>query len=269
MSWAARVRRLMFASHVALATLFAAPACCIAQEHDLANPEQAIQSGADALGGGYGRVWYDSQNDSLKPLKLRPLPQRSEFWESVEEFFEWLFGNWNLNLSDVLVFLGWLVIAGLVAWIAIALILAYQRAELRMAEADDEANERAAIARVEALPIALENRVEDLLAEAKRLYGEGDLARAIVYLFSHELVELDRCGLLRLVKGKTNRQYLRELKRSAQDRSRVSEIVERTMLMFEAAFFGAHPPQRPEFEVAWREANEFASLLTPTAGAML
>ena len=51
----------------------------------------------------------------------------------------------------------------------------------------------------------------DLLAEARRHYQAGNYGAAIVYLFSFQLVQLDRRQIIQLAKGKTNRQYLREV----------------------------------------------------------
>ena len=51
----------------------------------------------------------------------------------------------------------------------------------------------------------------DLLAEARRHYQAGNYGAAIVYLFSFQLVQLDQRQIIRLAKGKTNRQYLREV----------------------------------------------------------
>ena len=67
------------------------------------------------------------------------------------------------------------------------------------------------------------------------------------------LVELDKQGLIRLTKGKTNRQYLREV--AAIDELR--QILQRTMIAFEDVFFGNKDLTRAAFEECWRELDVF------------
>ena len=66
-------------------------------------------------------------------------------------------------------------------------------------------------ARIESLPFPVAAGRLDLLAEARRHYQAGNYGAAIVYLFSFQLVQLDKRQIIRLAKGKTNRQYLREV----------------------------------------------------------
>lgn len=242
-----------------IATLLACGGTALA-ESDLAEPEAAVQAGSDALGEHWGLPWYDSESDDFRPVDL-PKP-RKPWW--IWEWLGDLFSNWNLDLGDALIFLGWLLVLVLLVWIVIALIRAYVQSDhLQAAEAAQRHDAREHIERVEALPVALEEPISDFLHAARKAQESGDLTRAIVYLFSYELIELDRHSLLRLVKGKTNRQYLRELERNAPDRPRLADILRRTTRVFEAAFFGAHPPTSESFSACWQEAAEFQRLLTP------
>jgi hypothetical protein len=56
-----------------------------------------------------------------------------------------------------------------------------------------------------------------------------------------------------LKKGKTNRQYLREL----QSHSHLSQYFQRVMVPFEDAFFGDHPIQQPVFDANWSDLDGF------------
>ena len=76
-------------------------------------------------------------------------------------------------------------------------------------------------------------------------------------LFSYLLVEMDQHQLIRLAKGKTNRQYLREIGR----RRSLRGLVERTMIAFEAVFFGHHGLDREGFEACWSQVAEFQRLV--------
>src|SRR5205085_7986620 len=107
--------------------------------------------------------------------------------------------------------------------------------------------------RVEALPFKVRAATTDFLAEARRLYDGGQYSEAIIYLFSHELVELDRHQVIHLAKGKTNRQYLRE----TRTRPLIAGLLESTMVAFEDAFFGNKQLSRDAFERSWARLNEF------------
>lgn len=243
----------------ALLVGLASASLCAAQQ-DLSDPETAVEAGRAGLDGIWDAPWYDSQTDDFRPVDLpRPRPP-SAFWQ----WFWGLFSGFSYDWSGVLQILAWLLLALLVVWGVIALVRAVQAAELERASAvAEEELERAEIERIEALPVAVDDPVGDFAAEARRRYEAGDTAGAIVYLFSHQLIELDRRGLLRLVKGTTNRQYLRELKRAAPHEPRAAQIVARTMLLFEASFFGAHAPTAEQFEACWRETVELVRLIAP------
>lgn len=113
--------------------------------------------------------------------------------------------------------------------------------------------------RVDALPFQLKRPQGDLLAEAQRLYDEGRYAEAMIYLYSYQLVQLDKSHVIRLTRGKTNRQYLREIRR----RSNLFELMQRSMVTFEDVFFGAHRLDRSGFESCWTQLDEFHDQLDP------
>jgi hypothetical protein len=116
---------------------------------------------------------------------------------------------------------------------------------------------------LEALPFLEDRPRDDLLGRARRHYEAGNYAEAIIYLFSYELVELDRSSLVRLSRGKTNRQYLREASRTAG----LAALLERTMYAFEGVFFGGHSLDRPSFEVCWTGLDDFQRLIAAARGA--
>ena len=63
-------------------------------------------------------------------------------------------------------------------------------------------------------------------------------------------------AFIRLTKGKTNRQYLREV----GARISLRQLVEQTMIAFEDAFFGRHPLDQTRFESCWFRLGEFDKL---------
>ncbi len=201
--------------------------------------------------------WYDREHDQLKPVRvLQPAqvssPQRLRW--------NWSFGGMSLGQ-----FLIWGAIVVLLIAIAGAFIWAYvNRENLSAGEDTATGTGRAAeTARIEALPFPVRRDRRDLLGEAQHYYEQGNFAEAIVYLFSHELVELDKRHLIRLVKGKTNRQYLRDIRRLP----RLQRIIGQTMVAFEDVFFGNHALNRARFEACWRAVPEFNQLLAERAAA--
>ena len=101
----------------------------------------------------------------------------------------------------------------------------------------------------------------NLLEEARRQYEAGNFAEAIIYLFSYQLVELDKSQLIRLAKGKTNRQYLREI----GARPRLAALLNHTMIAFEDVFFGDHDLDRERFEKCWAERDNLIQQLEENA----
>lgn len=236
---------------VASVVLFAA-----AEQPELP-PSEAVQSGQQALDH-WGRYpWYDAKSDDLEPLDLSP-----PWWE------RW-FPDWNGSApsmgrlpENLLQWVAWILIALLLVVLAFVAIRTYRTRRRGAGDAaaatgagSDAAEDRR---RVEALPWPVARRQGDLLAEAEEQYRLGHYGQAIVYLFSYQLVQLDRHQQIRLAHGKTNRQYLRELGTHAPLR----RLLEQTMVVFEDAFFGHHVIDQNRFESCWCRLREFESLAT-------
>jgi hypothetical protein len=161
-------------------------------------------------------------------------------------------------------FAGFLQWAGITALVLLLGLIAYLIATSFLKDEVSEATSvrkvvesRRDADRVEALPFQVRAATGDFLAEASRLYSAGKYSEAIVYLFSFELVELDRHHVIRLTKGKTNRQYVRE----TRQRPVLRTILETTMVAFEDAFFGNKTLSRETFERSWTRVNEFRAEL--------
>ncbi len=101
----------------------------------------------------------------------------------------------------------------------------------------------------------------DLLAAARAYLAQGDLGKAIIYAFAHQLVQLDEHHLIQLTKGKTNRQYLRELKPHPE----FQDLLCPTMFAFEDVFFGHHELTRQRFDDCWQSLERFHQRLEQVA----
>jgi hypothetical protein len=203
--------------------------------------DDPVQSGRDAMNHWFGYPWYDSSADDLKRVDI---PTPSTPW------------SFNWRLGTLLEWLAWTLLAVLI------IVLIYWAAKTffqrvpTVAVETVPAFERTARDRIESLPFPIAVGKMNLLDEARRLYQEGEYARAIVYLFSYQLVELDNRHRIRLTKGKTNRQYLREV----GSPSPLRQLVEHTMIAFEDAFFGHHMLDQTRFESCWFRLGEFEQL---------
>jgi hypothetical protein len=160
----------------------------------------------------------------------------------------------SLNLGPVLNAVAWTLLAVVLVGLVMALF-AFARKGARGAAGESAADEDQLVAadRIEVLGYLAERPRDDLLGQARRHYLQGNYGEAIIYLFSYQLVELDKHAVIRLAKGKTNRQYLRETARMAALRS----PLERTMIAFEGVFFGRKDLDREGFETCWNALAEF------------
>ncbi|MBP86787.1 MAG: hypothetical protein CMJ64_08730 [Planctomycetaceae bacterium] len=225
--------------------------------------DQAVEAGAEALQGPISFPWYDAESDGIRRIDVKPpadLKNRQSEWLLKAKQKKKKKAN-NAALSEAfwmfMRILGWTAVA--IAFVAVGYLLvrAFLMAETEnagpAAARKEEADPRGDVDRVESLPFQLQQPLHDLLSEARRHYEAGNFAEAIVYLYSYQLVELDKHQLIRLTKGKTNRQYLREVRR----RGDLSGLLRRSMLMFEDVFFGNHAIERSRFESVWQELDTF------------
>jgi len=122
-----------------------------------------------------------------------------------------------------------------------------------LVEIDDQTLER-----MKHLPAEIRHTNLNLREEAERLMRAGRFDEAIVMLFGHQLLLLDRCSVLRLARGKTNGRYLRETRSHSLDAS--SHLV-RTIAAFEASYFGGHSPSAERFMQLWNDNTTLESIV--------
>lgn len=245
----------------------------VANEGDRGANEDSVRRGREALGDMAFAPWYDAEKDELKRVNVRP-PRKWEWVEWVVDLFQgigsvdwdgsWL-GTFFSGLSTVVQLLIYALIFAVLLGLAYLFIRIFSRWRDRRRGGDDEdelEEEQLQQARLDALPMQLSAPRGDFLAEARRRYEAGDYSGAIIFLFSHELLQLDRHQRIQLERGKTNRQYLREVRNEPF----LAGVLHRTMIAFEDVFFGHHALDRLRFEACWNEVDEFHRRL-PTGAA--
>jgi hypothetical protein len=118
-------------------------------------------------------------------------------------------------------------------------------------------------AKIVDLPFAVDSPTGDLLGQAEEFRRNGDYARSIIFLYGHLLVELDANGLIHLQRGKTNRMYLREMRKAQEPLKYLQYFVQ----VFEAVFFGRYPIDKEQCERAWKLLPKFNQAVEETAAA--
>lgn len=228
-------------------------------------------------------VWYDADERGLVPIFVKPVVD-----DSLNRDSRWLpkakrikQPNANTNsaagggggggaglFGSGMTFgnlFGWFLLTALLAALAAALIYAISRAEV-----DLTANQRSktndpggtpdeqTIERMKHLPAELRRTDVNLRSEAERLMRESQYDQAIILLFAHQLLLLDRFGVLRLNRGKTNRKYVRETR--AVD-GELSTPLQDTVNAFERSYFGRHSITQAEFAELWRSNEKLEQTL--------
>jgi len=239
----------------ALVLLFTPPTC--AQQ---VSDTQAVEAGREALDGSVTFPWYDSKSDGIQRLDVAPpkdFKNRGSTWERrikpKKTRTSPSMPQWFWTMLEVL---GWTLLVMALVAVGYFLIRAFLIAESGHASGEAVTEGKLGsgdVDRVESLPFQLKAPQTDLLSEARRHYEAGNYKDAIVYLYSYQLVELDKHQLIRLSKGKTNRQYLREVRR----RGDLFGLLRATMLAFEDVFFGNHALDRGRFESCWSGLDAF------------
>ncbi|PHS18363.1 MAG: hypothetical protein COA78_02530 [Blastopirellula sp.] len=236
--------------------------------------DDPIGSGEESLQQLPQAPWYNAESGQVQPVAVSvtaedakasepttrprkdppPKPKNTGTWN----WPSWL--NWDLSFLGF----GFYTILYIVfAALLIGLVIIVMRTIAMSSEEGIMSNNSFAdeitshVDRVENLPFQLKRPDSDFLTEARRHYNEGNYREAIVYLFSYELVELDKGQVIHLTKGKTNGQYLREMGR----RLALRGILELTMNAFEDVFFGQRELSKRQFESCWDQVDQFKTLV--------
>ncbi len=219
-----------------------------------ADPAESVVSGGEALDRSWPAAypWYDPETDGVRRIELErprpPQPRPAVRANRSSRFVQWLL---------------WIVIILLLAVLIFVLIWTF----LKQSGAEAGSTQTASppkdedIDRVEALPFPVRPEKGDLFDQAREHYLQGDFGQAVIFLFSYQLIQLDRHQVIRLTRGKTNRQYLREV----GQRKTLRGLLGQTMVAFEDVFFGNHSLDQGRFEAIWSRMGEFQALASEGA----
>lgn len=225
-------------------------------------------------------IWFDAEQNSLKPVAVNP-----QVDDSLNRNSRWLpkppqvktsqgtnlqntpQGNpggaptsgttlFNSGLS-ALNLLGWLTLGIIVVAGVAAIFYVLSRVETQTnkikksgtSALSGKTPDEQTLERIKHLPKELRRTDVNLRSEAQRLMQAAQYEQAIILLFAHQLLLLDRYGILRLNRGKTNRKYIRETRATNEQ---VAHCLEATIAAFERSYFGRHKINRIEFAEMWQ-----------------
>ncbi len=213
-------------------------------------------------------VWYDANDGTVRPIqgnKIIDVNDRhdsiagnarastpgwwKDFLQSWRDFFALLFQSWQ-----ILLIVCSLVILSIIGFLCFRYGLIFQASTARTTRLSDKKREEA---KMQKLPFEVEQSMFGLLAQAERHRAMGDFSKAVIYLFSYALIEMDNSRCIRLERGKTNRVYLRELR----DHDNLAGFIKELVSAFEYAFFGKHVLSQDAFERIWQQVPAFDAYL--------
>ena len=235
--------------------------CCTAAlaAQDEGKKSDPVEEGKESLSSVAPFPWYDRRSDEARPVHMTPRrdadsQNRSSKWTNTDKQTTGTSLGRTSFFGPLLQVIGLTVLVVLLFFIAYLIATAFLKEEISEETAQRRVVESSRdVDRVEELPFHIRKPSGDFLSEARRLYEAGQYSEAIIYLFSYQLVQLDRHHVIRLAKGKTNRQYVRE----SRQRPAIRPILEQTMYSFEDAFFGRKSLSREQFERSWQQLDAF------------
>lgn len=201
--------------------------------------------------------WYDASTDGVRKIEFPDRPEAKS--RDRADVPLRVLKQKNRNATGTtsngfgLSFFAWAALAFLIAGLAGLLIWSFFRLESRSRQPTNDASQRSIAESIKNLPFRMQDGGGDFRQLAETAYRRGDIRQAITYLFSHVLVSLDQKGLIRLRKGKTNRQYLNELRPYRP----LAIFFQQVMVPFEAVFFGDHELSPQDFESCWNRLDRF------------
>lgn len=192
--------------------------------------------------------WLDNDQLKLKPVEIaNPRSAKSSNRAAIPRKRTGNPSNANSKTPNIskkqterarLPWLTWIFLGVVLTVVAACLIWAFlrlgRRARHDVHSTSGKKYVSATAEQLGALPLVAERPVGDWLSFAHDERKKGNFDSAIMYLYSHLLLILDRHELIRLACGKTNRKYLSELNREKGLRKPFRTI----MTLFEKSFFG-------------------------------
>ncbi|WP_010584412.1 DUF4129 domain-containing protein [Schlesneria paludicola] len=191
--------------------------------------------------------WYDAKNDSFRPLQP---PREIDDRQPSKDNSYLSFGQ---SAGPILLVVMWIILG--VAILSVLVLIARSMGVIDPQIHNDRRPDEPVVdlETLDALPEPVRG-VSDLLSTAERLAAQEAFAEAITFYFGWQLVQLDRQQWIEVQKGKTNRQYRREVSLTKPE---LNEVFGASIRLFEETFFGKLPVSRDAFEQVWADRDKF------------
>ncbi len=216
--------------------------------------------------------WYDPKQETVVPVTVEttvddsvnrnsrwlPKPKRIQAKPTTNATTAPSGGGWfgtDLSLTNLI---AWFCLVLLVIGIVGLLVFVLSKTDIDLGNSPSSKSGASAgggpdeqtIERMKHLPAELRRTDVNLRSEALRLMNLGEFDQAVILLFAHQLLLLDRSSLLRLTRGKTNGAYVREARKND---NQIGVLLRETTTAFEKSYFGRHTITRSEFEQLWKQ----------------
>ena len=239
----------------------------------LGQAESAVETTRQAFRNAGQWDWYDAENDQVRPLPMpgeRASESRREqepgspnsFKESPAESREQVRSTEPGTVSALVNLFAWIMIVSLLVGFLVVIVAAIWRSGFAKKKPSEtaEQDETESGEYVAEMPFFLDRPESEWLRTARNHYEQGNYRQAMIYVYAHMLNVLDEHRWLQLARGKTNRQFLKELRASATERqlnSSMGDYFYLAMMRFEKAFFGSHALTRDELDAIWKGLDRF------------
>lgn len=213
-------------------------------------------------------VWFNAETGEIQPIEVEhrqsDTDNRDSRWNAKPKAAKatpaankptnnttpgW-FGS--LSLGNVF---GWLLLLGLLATVVGVLVYVFSQSSFEFSPSTVEQTlvsrdklDQQTKQRIAELPAELRDTNVNPRTELERLMESGDFDQAIIFLYGHQLLMLDRAAVLRLSRWKTNNQYVRE----ARHEEFAGKTLAQTVGAFERSYFGRHSIAREQFDTLWK-----------------
>ena len=227
----------------------------------IVNAQDPVEAGHDYLS---KFPWYEAETESLVDLERKAPGQASSLDRNEQPIYTppataapqapRNMNAWWMALFSTTM---WAVIAVMFLLIIGILVWAFMQMDEKSGSNGVDLDEQERIQeRIKQLPFQVSSSTKgDFRDMAWQAAQKADYGKATMLLFSHVLLQLDKNSLIELKRGKTNRQYLRELK----SHQNLVDYYQQVMVPFEDSFFGSHNIGKTVFEKCWQELDRFQS----------
>ncbi len=229
----------------------------------------AMQQDADSIIAERDFPWFDTETKQLRGMPIpAPIPSSVGDRDTIPLHVpdpnqaNSQPANTPTAAPNVTTFVNTLVyIAGGVALTGVLLLSlwGFYRREALTGGADKIAKKKRTMKEhIRHLPFEVEEQEGDFRTAAESAFANGDYSKSVIYLYAELLVILDENNLVRLQRGRTNRQYLNAIR----EHQSLSDYFQMVMTTFEDAFFGKHKISEQRAEACFTGKANFESEAT-------